>query len=347
MTIGTDLPSLVVLDGHTTNPGDLSWEPLERLGALQVHPRTPASLVAARMAGATVVITNKTPLGEAEFAAAPLLKGVAMLSTGHDVVDGLAAAARGLPLCQVPEYATASVAQAVFALILELTNRTGSHNTGVHQGRWSHAEDFCYWDGPLRELAGQILGVVGMGRIGAAVARIAEAFGMEVLIHRRTPGPGTTDLASLLARSDVVSLHCPLTAETRQLINAERLALMKPTALLINTGRGALINETDLAAALMQGRLGGAGLDVLTLEPPPATNPLLHAPHCVITPHIAWATKAARQRLIAEVAANVAAILAERPRHVVNQPLFTPARSPAPGGSGPRQPPPAAAPVAG
>jgi len=272
---------------------------------------------------------------------------VAMLSTGHDVVDGLAAAARGLPLCQVPEYATASVAQAVFALLLELTNRTGSHNTGVHQGRWSHAEDFCYWDGPLRELAGQTLGVVGMGRIGAAVARIAQAFGMEVLIHRRTPGPGTIDLASLLARSDVVSLHCPLTAETRQLINAERLALMKPTALLLNTGRGALINETDLAAALHQGRLGGAGLDVLTLEPPPATNPLLHAPNCVITPHIAWATKAARQRLIAEVAANVAAILAGQPRHVVNEPLFTPARSPGPGGSGPRQPPPAAAPVAG
>jgi len=338
---------LVVLDGLTTNPGDLSWEPLERLGALQVHPRTPASLVAARMAGATVVITNKTRLGEAEFAAAPLLKGVAMLSTGHDVVDGLAAAARGLPLCQVPEYATASVAQAVFALLLELTNRTGSHNTSVHQGHWTNAEDFCYWDGPLRELAGQTLGVVGMGRIGAAVARIAEAFGMEVLIHRRTPEPNTTDLASLLIRSDVVSLHCPLTTETRQLINAERLALMKPTALLINTGRGALINETDLAAALHQGRLGGAGLDVLTLEPPPATNPLLHAPNCVITPHIAWATKAARQRLIAEVAANVAAILAGRPRHVVNQPLFTPARSPAPGGSGPLQPPPAATPVAG
>ena len=347
MSTGTGSSSLVVLDGHTTNPGDLSWQPLERLGALHVHPRTPTSLVAERMAGATVVITNKTRLGEAEFAAAPLLKGVAMLSTGHDVVDGLAAAARGLPLCQVPEYATASVAQAVFALLLELTNRTGSHNTGVHQGHWSNAEDFCYWDGPLRELAGQTLGVVGMGRIGAAVARIAEAFGMEVLIHRRTPGPNTTDLASLLARSDVVSLHCPLTAETRQLINAERLALMKPTALLINTGRGALINETDLAAALHQGRLGGAGLDVLTLEPPPASNPLLHAPKCVITPHLAWATKAARQRLIAEVAANVAAILAGRPRHVVNQPLFTPARSPAPGGSGPRQPPPAATPVAG
>lgn len=319
MSPGTGLPSLVVLDGQTTNPGDLSWEPLERLGALQVHPRTPASLVAARVAGATVVITNKTPLGEVEFAAAP--QGVVMLSTGYDVVDGAAAAARGLPLCHVPEYATASVAQAVFALILELTNRTGLHTTGVHEGRWSAAADFCYWDGPLRELAGQTLGVVGMGRIGAAVARIAEAFGMEVLVHRRSTAPGTTDLASLLARSDVISLHCPLTPETRQLINAERLALMKPTALLINTGRGALINEIDLADALHQGRLGGAGLDVLTVEPPPATNPLLHAPNCVITPHIAWATKAARQRLIAEVAANVAAILAGRPRHVVNQPI--------------------------
>ena len=323
MSTPTGSPGLVVLDGQTTNPGDLSWEPLERLGALQVYPRTPASLVAARLAGATVVITNKTPLGDAEFAAAPHLKGVAMLSTGHDVVDGVAAAARGLPLCHVPEYATASVAQAVFALILELTNRTGSHNTGVHQGRWSAAADFCYWEGHLQELAGQTLGVVGMGRIGAAVARIAAAFGMEVLVHRRTPGPGRTDLAALLANSDVVSLHCPLTSETRQLINAERLALMKPTALLINTGRGALINETDLAAALHQGRLGGAGLDVLTLEPPEATNPLLQAPNCVITPHIAWATKAARQRLIAEVAANVEAILAGRPRHVVNQPKLS------------------------
>lgn len=332
MSATTGCPNLVVLDGQTTNPGDLSWEPLARLGALQVHPRTPACLVAERLAEATVVITNKTPLGEAEFAAAPRLKGVAMLSTGYDVVDGVAAAARGLPLCHVPEYATASVAQAVFALILELTNRTGSHNTGVHQGRWSAAADFCYWEGHLQELAGQTLGVVGMGRIGAAVARIAAAFGMEVLIHRRTPGPDRIDLAALLARSDVISLHCPLTSETRQFINAERLALMKPTALLINTGRGALINEADLAEALHQGRLGGAGLDVLTLEPPEATNPLLHAPNCVITPHIAWATKAARQRLIAEVAANVEAILAGRPRHVVNQPISS--QSPA-GSEGP------------
>lgn len=314
-------PRLVVLDGHTTNPGDLSWEPLERLGSLQVHARTPAALVAERIAGASVVITNKTVIGDADLAAAPQLMGVAMLSTGYDVVDGAAAAARGLPLCHVPEYATASVAQAVFALILELTNHTGRHNTGVHQGRWSASEDFCYWEGNLRELAGQTLGVLGMGRIGAAVARIAAAFGMEVLTHRGTPGPGTTDLATLLACSDVVSLHCPLTQETRQFINAERLALMKPTALLINTGRGALINETDLAEALRQGRLGGAGLDVLTLEPPRATNPLLQAPNCVITPHIAWATKAARQRLIVEVAANVEAILAGRPRHVVNQPI--------------------------
>ena len=314
-------PRLVVLDGHTTNPGDLSWEPLERLGALEVHARTPAALVAERIAGATVVITNKTVLGEAELAAAPGLQGLAMLSTGHDVVDGAAAAARGLPLCHVPEYATASVAQAVFALILELTNQTGRHNSGVHEGRWSVSEDFCYWEGNLSELAGQTLGVLGMGRIGAAVARIATAFGMEVLSHRRTPGPGTTDLATLLERSDVLSLHCPLTEQTRQIINAERLALMKPTALLINTGRGALINESDLAEALARGRLGGAGLDVLTLEPPRASNPLLHAPNCVITPHIAWATKAARQRLISEVAANVASILAGKPRHVVNQPI--------------------------
>jgi glycerate dehydrogenase len=218
----------------------------------------------------------------------------------------------------VPEYSTASVAQAVFALLLELTNHTGQLAAGVRAGRWSAGPDFAYWDGTLTELAGLTLGVVGMGRISAAVGQIGNAFGMHVLGHRRTPSPGQVDLDTLLRESDVVSLHCPLTPGTRELIDAERIARMKPGAWLINTGRGALVNEADLAAALHSGRLAGAGLDVLSLEPPTATNPLLQAPNCVITPHIAWATRAARQRLIAAVAANVKALLEGSSRNVVN-----------------------------
>jgi glycerate dehydrogenase len=279
---------------------------------------------------ADVVVTNKTRLGASELAAAPALRGICMLSTGHDVVDGAAAAARGVPLCNVPEYGTASVAQAVFALLLELTNRTGQHSERVRQGAWSASPDFCFWEGNLTELVGLRLGVVGLGRIGLAVAAIARAFGMEVLAHRRDSAAGVwsesssglevpvVDLPTLLADSDVVSLHCPLTPQTRGLIDAERIALMKPGALLINTGRGALVNETDLAAALHSGQLGGAGLDVLSLEPPAPTNPLLQAPNCVITPHIAWATRSARGRLIAAVAANGEALLAGAPINVVN-----------------------------
>ncbi|MCP9861302.1 MULTISPECIES: D-2-hydroxyacid dehydrogenase [unclassified Cyanobium] len=317
---------LVVLDGHTTNPGDLSWEPLQRLGALTVHARTPAELVAGRIASADLVITNKTRLGARELAAAPSLRGICMLSTGHDAVDGAAAAARAIPLCNVPDYGTSSVAQAVFALLLELTNRTGHHSSLVRQGAWSAGSDFCFWEGSLTELAGLTLGVVGLGRIGQAVAAIARSFGMEVVAHRRGSSGGmacdgsvpVVPLTELLERSDVVSLHCPLTPQTRGLIDAARIATMKPGALLINTGRGPLVVEADLAAALTSGRLGGAGLDVLSLEPPDPTNPLLSAPNCVITPHIAWATRAARQRLLDAVAANAAAILAGTPRHVVN-----------------------------
>jgi len=317
---------LVVLDGFTTNPGDLSWEPLANLGQLELHDRTPADQLVDRVAGADVLITNKTRLPAEVIAAAPRLRGIAMLSTGHDVVDGQAARRRGLPLCNVPEYGTASVAQAVFALLLELTNRTGHHATTVRAGRWSAGPDFAYWDGTLTELAGLTLGIVGLGRIGLAVARIGEAFGMRLLGHRRSSTPlppqapalRLVDLDTLLASSDVVSLHCPLNDSTRGLIDADRLAAMKPGALLINTGRGPLVQEADLARALLEGRLAGAGLDVLSVEPPAADNPLLQAPNCVITPHIAWATRQARQRLITAVAANVAAILAGAPRNVVN-----------------------------
>lgn len=309
-------PRLVVLDGATTNPGDLSWGPLERLGALTVHGRTAPAQVAERVADADVLITNKCRLDAAALAAAPRLRGIAVLATGHDVVDGVAARRRGLPVCNVPEYGTAAVAQAVFALLLELTNRTGHHAAAVRAGRWTACPDFCFWDGTLSELAGRRLAVIGAGRIGRAVARIAEAFGMEVGFHGRGDGAGALD--ALLASSDVVSLHCPLTAANRGLIDADRIARMKAGALLINTARGALVNEADLAAALHDGRIGGAGLDVLSVEPPTADNPLLQAPNCVITPHIAWAAREARLRLIAATAANVEALLQGAPRHVVN-----------------------------
>ena len=317
-------PRLVVLDGHTCNPGDLSWEPLERLGHLTVHPRTAPDQVAERIAGADVVLTNKTPLNAAALAGAPTLRGIAVLATGYDVVDLAAARHTGVPVCNVPEYGTASVAQAVFALLLELCLHTGDHARAVREGRWSDNPDFCFWDGSLTELAGRTIGVVGLGRIGRAVARIGLAFGMEVIACRRGAASGDdpesltlVDLDTLLAASDVVSLHCPLTEETRGLINAARIGRMKPGALLLNTGRGALIQEADLAAALQAGRLGGAGLDVLTVEPPTRNHPLLQAPNCLITPHIAWATRQARERLIAISAANVAALLAGHPQHRV------------------------------
>lgn len=317
---------LVVLDAFTTNPGDLSWAPLAALGELQLYERTPAGLVAERIAQADVVITNKTRLDAELIASASRLRGLAMLSTGFDVVDAAAARQRGLPLCNVPEYGTASVAQAVFALLLELTNHTGALAAGVRAGRWSSAPDFCYWEAPLVELAGLTLGVVGLGRIGLAVARIGAAFGMEILGHRRSaaalapqsPPIRLVDLDTLLAASDVVSLHCPLNDDSRGLIDARRLATMKPGARLINTGRGALVQEADLAQALVGGHLAGAGLDVLSVEPPASDHPLLTAPNCLITPHVAWATRQARQRLIDAVAANVAAILAGAPQNVVN-----------------------------
>jgi glycerate dehydrogenase len=311
---------ITILDGLTTNPGDVSWEPLERLGSLTVHDRTGAADVVARAAGADVVLTNKTPLGREAIAALPGLKCIGVLATGHNIVDSAAARERGIPVCNVPEYSTPNVAQAVFALLLELTNSTGRHAELVRAGRWSACHDFCFWEGDLVELAGLTLGVVGYGRIGQAVATVGRAFGMRILAHRRNPGGESccVDLDTLLRESDVVSLHCPLTPETKEIVNAASLAKMKPTAFLINTSRGPLVNEADLAAALNEGRLAGAGLDVLSVEPPPASNPLLAARNCLITPHIAWATRNARRRLIEVTAANLRAFAAGRPQNVVN-----------------------------
>jgi len=310
---------IVVLDGYTNNPGDISWEPIEAIGSLTVHERTPPGEIVARAADAEVVLTNKAVVGRAEIEALPNLKYIGVLATGYNCVDTVAARERGIPVCNVPEYSTPNVVQATFSLLLELTNHVGHHAQTVRAGRWSACPDFCYWDGDLVELAGLTLGIVGYGRIGQSMAAVGRAFGMKILAHRRNPGsdPECVDLETLLRKSDVVSLHCPLTPDTKELIDTRRIGLMKPTAYLLNTARGALVNEADLAAALDAGRLAGAGLDVLTVEPPPASNPLLKAKNCIITPHVAWATRNARRRLIEVTAANVKAFAAGQPRNVV------------------------------
>lgn len=309
-------PRIVVLDGHTLNPGDLSWSALEALGDCTIHAHTPAAEILARAAGAPIVLTNKTPLSAATLAALPDLRYLGVLATGYNVVDVAAARVRGIPVANVPLYGTASVAQHVFALLLELTQQVGRHAASVRAGRWSESRDFCFWETPLLELSGLTLGIVGSGRIGSAVARIAEAFGMKVVFARRSGG--RAELEQVLRTADVISLHCPLTDDTRHLINATTLGWMKPGAILINTSRGPLVDDAALAAALHAGRIAGAGLDVLSTEPPPPGNPLFTAPNCIITPHIAWATRAARSRLMGTAIANVAAFLAGKPENVVN-----------------------------
>jgi glycerate dehydrogenase len=313
---------IVVLDGHTLNPGDLEWSALEALGDCTVFDRTPAGEVMARSENAEILLTNKTPLTAESLEALPALRYVGVLATGYNVVDTVAARAHGVAVTNVPAYGTRSVAQQVFSLLLELTNRVGLHAESVRAGEWSQSIDFCYWKTPLVALEGLTLGLIGYGRIGAQVAEIGRAFGMKILANTRTPKPepGVTfvDLETLLRSSDAVSLHCPLTPQTQGVINRERIGWMKPSAFLINTGRGPLIAEADLAEALNAGRLAGAGLDVLSTEPPPSHNPLLSARNCVITPHVAWATRTARQRLMQIAVENVGAFLAGAPRNVVN-----------------------------
>jgi glycerate dehydrogenase len=314
---------IVVLDGYAANPGDLDWAPLGELGTLTVYERTPPALTVERAAGAPVLLTNKVVLGAAELAALPELRYVGVLATGYNVVDTAAAGARGIVVTNVPAYSTPAVAQHAFALLLELTRGAGRHAALVRAGRWCAAPDFCFWEGPQVELAGLTIGLVGFGAIGQAVARIALAFGMRVLVQTRRPDPAAwpevayVDRDQLFSTADVVSLHCPLSEETRAMVNAARLAQMKPTAYLINTGRGPLVDEAALAAALHSGQIAGAGLDVLSQEPPPATNPLLAAPNCVITPHLAWATAAARQRLMDVAIDNVRAFVLGRAQNRV------------------------------
>lgn len=316
--------NIVVLDGYALNPGDLNWNELKSLGSCAIYERTPPDEVLARVSDAEVVLTNKTVLGREHLQHLPQLKYIGVLATGTNVVDLTAARERGIPVTNVPAYATASVAQLTFALLLELTLHAGRHSESVHRGGWTRSKDFCYWEGSLVEIAGLTLGLVGFGNIAQAVARIALACQMNVLVRARRPRPDPSqglrfaDLETVFRQSDVISLHCPLTPDTKHLINAERLAWMKPGALLINTGRGPLIDEPALADALNSGRLAGAGLDVLSLEPPPADNPLLAAKNCIITPHIGWATRAARLRLMKVAVDNVRAFLEGEPQNVVN-----------------------------
>ena len=315
--------NICVLDGFTLNPGDLSWDELRQLGDCEIHDRTLPAEIITRAASAEIVLVNKTPLPSATLARLPQLKYIGVLATGTNVVDLAAARERNIPVTNVPAYSTRSVAQATFALLLELTNRVGHHSQRVRDGAWTEATDWCFWDFPLAELDGLTIGIVGFGRIGAAVAEIAHAFGMQVIAQNSSPKPlpsfvHLVDLETLLRTSDVVSLHCPLTPQTKNLVNAERLAWMKPSALLINTSRGPLVDEAALAAALNTGCLAGAGLDVLSIEPPPADNPLFSAKSCLITPHNAWGTQAARSRLMRLAVDNVRDFLTGQPQNVVN-----------------------------
>lgn len=314
---------IVVLDGHTVNPGDNSWEPLAALGELIVYERTSPTQVRERASGAQVLLTNKTPLGAEELVGLELLRGVCVLATGSNVVDGAAARAQGIPVCNVPSYSTESVVEHTFALLFELSRAVGLHDRAVHAGEWTNSPDFCFWKTPQLELAGRSFGVVGFGSIGGRVAEVARALGMRVLAtpsRRPSAQQGVTflPLEQLLADADVVSLHCPLTPDTEQLVRWERLLMMKRTALLLNTARGGLVCEFDLARALGEGTIAGAALDVLGSEPPGADNPLLGAPRCIITPHLAWTSLEARRRVVSTSADNVRGILDGQPINVVN-----------------------------
>lgn len=326
------MSKIVVLDGYTTCPlaadatagdGEVSWQPLAQLGELIVHERTAADQTADRIGDAPIALTNKTPIDQRVFEACPNLKYVGVLATGVNVIDLDAARAHGVTVANVPGYSTMSVAQHVFALLLEMCNRTAEHDTAVHRGQWASGIDFSFTTGPLIELSGRTLGIVGMGAIGQAVAKLGDALGMTIAAYSRTQKDiglpvKWLGVDELFAAADVVTLHCPLTPDTEHLVNASRLAMMKPGAYLINTGRGPLIDEAALAQALQDNVIAGAGLDVLSSEPPSADNPLLTAPRCVITPHTAWATVAARGRLMQVAASNLRGYLDGKPVNVVS-----------------------------
>ncbi|SQI43358.1 Glycerate dehydrogenase [Leminorella richardii] len=316
---------IVVLDGYTLNPGDISWSDLEKLGELTVYDRTPKDLIVERIGDADIALTNKTPIDAQTLAACASLKFIGVLATGYNIVDVKAAREKGIVVCNVPSYSTISVAQLSLALLLELCHHVGDHSTDVRAGGWSSSIDFCYWRSPLIELQGKTLGLIGYGQIGSAFAAVVTALGMNILVYtpsqnkkHERPGLSVVQLDRLLAESDVISLHCPLTADNTGMINRDTIAKMKDGVLLLNTARGALIVEQDLADALNSGKIAGAALDVLSTEPPAASNPLLKAKNCVLTPHIAWAPKEARLRLMAITVENLKRYAAGEPQNVVN-----------------------------
>ena len=318
------MKNIVVLDGYALNPGDLSWSKLEELGNVKVYDRTPEAAVVERAKDADILLTNKAIVSAAAIAQLPRLEYIGVMATGYNIVDISAATARKIKVSNVPAYGTASVAQLTFALILELYNHAGLHADSVRSGDWSKSIDFSYWKMPLHELSGKVLGIVGLGAIGQAVARIALAFDMEVIASHKHPerdkmqGVTFVDIATCFTKADIVSLHCPLNEQNREFVNSSLLNTMKRGAFLINTSRGPLIHEQDLADALNSERIAGAALDVLSKEPPAIDHPLLHARNCIITPHIAWATLEARTRLLNTSVENVRAYLAGKPQHVLN-----------------------------
>lgn len=315
---------IVILDGEIVNPGDLSWAGLEALGHVTAWPDTKPEQVAGRIGNAEVVITNRVCITAEVIAACPGLRYIGLMSTGYNTVDIEAAKRAGIPVCNVPGYTTDAVAQATFALLLEVCNQVGRHSAEVHAGRWGETEDWSFWSDPLIELSGKTLGIIGFGAIGRAVARIAAAMNMRVVAHSRTETEEGRALAEylplddLLATADVVSLHCPLTPETRGMINTSAIEKMKPGTILLNTARGALLDDMVVAAALNSGRLRAAGLDVVSVEPIAENNPLLKAKNCFITPHIAWAAIETRRRLLGIVEQNLRAFVTGTPVNVVN-----------------------------
>lgn len=314
---------IVVLDGYSVNPGDLSWDALRQTGSLTVYDRTGKDEVVSRAAGAEIVLTNKVHIRAEHMQALPSLKYIGVMATGFNIVDVAEAAKRGIVVTNIPAYSTDSVAQLTFAHILNITNRIGRYADMNRAGKWARCEDFCYWDTALCELSGKVIGIVGLGSIGMRVATIATAFGMDVLAFTSKEASRLPEhvrkatLDGLFAASDIISLHCPLTDSTREMINSESIKKMKHGAILINTGRGPLVNEADVAQALHEGLLGGYGADVMCKEPPAADNPLFAEPNAFITPHIAWATPEARVRLMDTLVANIRSFIEGKPVNVV------------------------------
>lgn len=311
---------IVILEGNAVNPGDLSWNIFQDFGSVTVYPRTAPEEAIERIGNAEIIFINKFPVTAELLDACPNIKLICVLATGYNVVDCQAAKSRGVTVCNVPDYGTAAVAQFTISLLLELCHQIGHHNDAVHQDKWASCPDFCFWDTPQMELAGKTLGIIGYGRIGQAVANIAKALGMKILAYTRTPKEGSeyVDLDTLLATSDVISLHCPLTADNAELINEATIGKMKNGAILLNTARGGLVNEQSLADALKGGKLRGAAVDVVSAEPISPVNPLLSAPNCILTPHMAWAPIESRQRIIDCTYRSIRGYLNGQPINVVN-----------------------------